>query len=263
MGPNLLGDLYSLIQNKNIWLELPNKNDSILIMEEWERANNYKIPIKVKNKFYEIANVLQGNMKYLNNIYKYKKNTLLLKNIKKISNNPSIIARGDKFWIKLNKEYRKILIELRRNHRSKIKPIYLYKTGIINKNKKLFSELLGEYIDQKKVTEDTTRKKSVNSKNHGIYIDIKNNTTYINNEKIKHELTENEFKILLYLYKTKGNIVSKDEIAKILWKNEALEKYSDWAIDKTVSRLRKKIGDSARNPKFIETVKGRGLRLLD
>ena len=67
---------------------------------------------------------------------------------------------------------------------------------------------------------------------------------------------------MLHLYNRKGSIVNKDEIANILWKSEAIKKYSDWAIDKTISRLRKKIGDSAHNPKFIETIKGRGLRLL-
>ncbi len=257
MGPDLLGDLYSLIQNKTIWLNLASKKDSILIMEEWERENGYRIPQKVKNKIFLIANGHPGFMRSLNNIYQEKKKISILNNIKKISKHPSIIAREDKFWNKLNEEYKNILIKYKNNPKAPINPQYLYKTGILKKKNGLFSKLLEYYLD-KKVTKSEKQKKT-----SGIYIDTKTKTTFIDNKKLKQELTENEFKILLYLYKSRGNIVSKDEIAEILWKNKGIEKYSDWAIDKTISRLRKKFGDSARNPRFIETIKGRGLRLLN
>jgi len=260
MGPELLSDLYNLIRNKNIWLKLPSYKDSILIMEEWERENNYRIPKKVKNIIYRIANGHPGFMKSINNIYQEKKDISCLYDIKKLSKQSSIIARGDKFWTKLNNGNKNILMKLVNDPRIKVKAEYLNKTGIINKENKMFSQILEEYIKNKSLLND---KKDTNTKeNDGTFIDIKTKTTYINNQKLKDELTDSEFKILLHLYNSKGNIVSKDEIAKILWKNEAIKKYSDWAIDKTISRLRIKIGDSAKNSTFIETLKGRGLRLL-
>lgn len=258
LSPKLLGDLYSLILNKVIWLKLPDKEDSFLIMEEWERENKYKIPKEIKEKIYEITNGHPGFMKTLNSIYQDTKDKSLFTNTIKLSKMAAVKARCDKFWIRLNKEYNKQLLEVVGNdkYRKNIKNKYLLKTGIITDNKKLFTQLLEEYIKTK------ISKKIKIEKVNGIYINPTTKTTFINRKKLNSELTKNEYKILCFLYINKGHIVDKETIAKTLWGKNAVSKYSDWAIDKTVSRLRKKIGDSAKKQKYIETVKGRGLRLL-
>ncbi len=53
--------------------------------------------------------------------------------------------------------------------------------------------------------------------------------------------------------------VSRDEIAQILWGKAWNSKYSDWAIDKAISRLRKNIKD---NEIKIVTVKNLGYQLF-
>ncbi len=73
-------------------------------------------------------------------------------------------------------------------------------------------------------------------------------------------LTKNEDLIYSLLLKNKNEIVSKEEIAKTIWGNSVQNKYSDWAIDQTLKRLRvklKKINPDIR----IETKRGRGLVL--
>lgn len=53
--------------------------------------------------------------------------------------------------------------------------------------------------------------------------------------------SEREIKVLRELLEKPAAILSRDEIAAILWGERKYDKYSDWAIDQTVSRIRKKL----------------------
>jgi DNA-binding winged helix-turn-helix (wHTH) protein len=53
--------------------------------------------------------------------------------------------------------------------------------------------------------------------------------------------------------------VGRDDIAKAIWRGEWTEKYSDWAIDKLVSKLKKKLIFSNYE---ILTIKNRGYQLM-
>ncbi len=66
--------------------------------------------------------------------------------------------------------------------------------------------------------------------------------------------------VLEFLLKNEGQIVSKTDIAKILWQNSWEEKYSEWAIDKFLSRLRSSLS-SINYKKALKTVKGKGVIL--
>ncbi len=57
------------------------------------------------------------------------------------------------------------------------------------------------------------------------------------------KLSDKEYNILFLLYKNRGEIISRDKIAETLWGEKMPDLYSDWAIDKTISRLRKKLAD--------------------
>ncbi len=55
--------------------------------------------------------------------------------------------------------------------------------------------------------------------------------------------------------------VTKEEIARIIWGSEANEKYSEWAIEQRMSRLRKKIRQLGYNID-IETLYNKGYKLI-
>lgn len=81
------------------------------------------------------------------------------------------------------------------------------------------------------------------------------------NDKYQIEnLTRNESIIFDILFKNKGQLITKDQIAKELWGNESHNKYSNWAIDQTVKRLRLKVSKSGQDYSII-TKRGRGLIL--
>lgn len=68
----------------------------------------------------------------------------------------------------------------------------------------------------------------------------------------------NEQKLLRVFLQNKEKLYSKDEIAKILWGKNWHEKYSDWAIDQQVSRLRRKLKKLGLKENPV-SVKGKGL----
>jgi len=73
------------------------------------------------------------------------------------------------------------------------------------------------------------------------------------------DLTNKEFELLRMLMMRPGVLVRRDEVVRAIW-NVSLGE-SGKTLDVHVSSLRKKLGDSARHPRYIETVRSVGFRL--
>lgn len=75
------------------------------------------------------------------------------------------------------------------------------------------------------------------------------------------ELTPIEFSILWYLCENRGRVVSSEELFKQVWQ----ETYFDYTCNNTIMvhirRIREKMQEPARNPKFIKTVWGVGYKI--
>ena len=76
------------------------------------------------------------------------------------------------------------------------------------------------------------------------------------------ELTLREYQLLEYLCRHQGSIVSREMLAKEVWKEAARATPLDNVIDVHMARLRKKI-DSGFDPKLIHTVRGVGFILKE
>jgi DNA-binding winged helix-turn-helix (wHTH) protein/tetratricopeptide (TPR) repeat protein len=74
-------------------------------------------------------------------------------------------------------------------------------------------------------------------------------------------LREQPFRILRILIERGGGIVTRDEIKKVLWPNDTIVDF-DRSINVAMAILRKAVGDTAENPKYIETLPRRGYRLI-
>ena len=73
------------------------------------------------------------------------------------------------------------------------------------------------------------------------------------------DLTPAEYKLLLILIKNKGNILSREVLLEKLWDIDA--NFVDGnTLNVYIKRLREKIEDDYKNPKYIETVRGLGYR---
>ncbi len=77
----------------------------------------------------------------------------------------------------------------------------------------------------------------------------------------KLRLQEQPFQILLMLVERSGGLVTREEIQKKLWPNDTVVEF-DHSIHTAINKLRQAFGDSAEDPKYIETVARRGYRLI-
>ncbi len=74
-------------------------------------------------------------------------------------------------------------------------------------------------------------------------------------------LTEQPFQVLRMLVDRDGKIVTRKEIEDELWSKDTVVEF-DRGINVAISKLRKALGDSADQPKYIGTVASRGYRLM-
>jgi eukaryotic-like serine/threonine-protein kinase len=74
-------------------------------------------------------------------------------------------------------------------------------------------------------------------------------------------LREQVFQVLRMLIERGGKIVTREEIKNRLWPNDTVVDF-DHSINATIKTLRRALGDSADNPRYIETLARRGYRLL-
>jgi Tol biopolymer transport system component/DNA-binding winged helix-turn-helix (wHTH) protein len=74
-------------------------------------------------------------------------------------------------------------------------------------------------------------------------------------------LQEQPFQILAILLEHSGEVVTREELRGRLWPADTYVDF-DHSLNAAVRRLRDALGDSAENPRFVETVARRGYRLL-
>src|SRR5580658_16915 len=73
-------------------------------------------------------------------------------------------------------------------------------------------------------------------------------------------LREQPFQVLRMLIASPGKIVTREAIKKKLWPNDTIVDF-DHSINVAIRILRQALGDSADDPKYIETLARRGYRL--
>ncbi len=74
-------------------------------------------------------------------------------------------------------------------------------------------------------------------------------------------LQEQPFRILVMLLEARGEIVTREGVKNKLWPSDTIVEF-DHSINAAIKNLRRALGDSADEPKYIETVARRGYRLM-
>ncbi|MGI9539791.1 MAG: response regulator transcription factor [Miltoncostaeaceae bacterium] len=75
------------------------------------------------------------------------------------------------------------------------------------------------------------------------------------------DLRRKEFELLALLASRAGTVVSRDDIAREVWDDPQAAHTS--TIDVHISSLRRRLGESAAEPRYIEAVRGVGVKLVD
>ena len=88
----------------------------------------------------------------------------------------------------------------------------------------------------------------------GLSIDIESRSVRVDDKPV--ELTSMEYELLLILARRQGRKLSRDDILSELRGIDAA--ILTRSVDIMISRLRQKLGDSVKPPRFIQTIWGRG-----
>jgi DNA-binding response OmpR family regulator len=93
-----------------------------------------------------------------------------------------------------------------------------------------------------------------------LFIDYKRRVVKIKGKEIT--LTPKEYDLLCFLISRKGEVVSREEIKKYLWKESKIYSWSR-VIDVHIQHLREKLGDDLESPSYIITVPTIGYKFKD
>ena len=88
----------------------------------------------------------------------------------------------------------------------------------------------------------------------GLLINNKNHKCYLFGKEL--QLTPIEFSILWYLCSKRGSVVTSEELFEAVWQEKYLDNNN--TVMAHVARLREKMNENARKPKFVKTVWGVG-----
>jgi DNA-binding winged helix-turn-helix (wHTH) protein len=75
------------------------------------------------------------------------------------------------------------------------------------------------------------------------------------------KLNAQPFQVLLMLLERPGQLLTRDEISRVLWPEGTFVDY-EHGLNSAVNRIREALGDTAGSPRFVETLARRGYRFL-
>ncbi len=93
----------------------------------------------------------------------------------------------------------------------------------------------------------------------GLQLDLRARTVVIDGEPVA--CNRKEFDVLAYLASRAGEVVPREDLYAEVWR----EPYggADKTIDVHISWIRRKLGETAAEPRYLETVRGVGFRLAE
>jgi hypothetical protein len=119
--------------------------------------------------------------------------------------------------------------------------------------RRVFARAFGEFLTRQQVARRAPRA--------GLQVDVESGEVRLNGEPVP-ALTNLEYRLLLLLYGRLGKIISKYDVVEAVWGDEYIDEVDDARIEKLISRLRQKIEPDINNPRFLQTIRGRGYKLV-
>jgi eukaryotic-like serine/threonine-protein kinase len=90
-------------------------------------------------------------------------------------------------------------------------------------------------------------------------LNLRSAELYCDGQKV--QLQEQPFQVLRLLTETPREVVTREEIRGRLWPDDTIVEFEN-AINAAIKKLRIALGDSVEEPRYVETVKRRGYRLM-
>ncbi|MEW5978626.1 MAG: tetratricopeptide repeat protein [Acidobacteriota bacterium] len=104
------------------------------------------------------------------------------------------------------------------------------------------------------------RTSSPNSIRFGLFeLDLEAGELLKNGQRVR--LQEQPFQVLVMLLERPGQVVTREELQHRLWPANTFVDF-DHGLNKAINKIREALGDSADNPRFVETLARRGYRFM-
>ncbi len=229
-----------VVFSHQLYLKPADFGDALIILNTFK--NKYKLKISSK----EIETFIQlsgGHVQYLQLMLiicheqEQQGLSVNVQNLLPIINDERLLLQSEELFESLSEKEKEILIKILNREKldlnQKRQASYLWDTGMLNKRDEIFSPLLAGYLQS-----------------IGRIISFKKEIS----------LTKKENQLFEVLKNKKGEICEREEIIEKVWPEYQEIGVSDWAIDRLVARLRKKLALIDKNLK-IKTIKTRGFRL--
>lgn len=78
---------------------------------------------------------------------------------------------------------------------------------------------------------------------------------------VRIKLQDQPYRLLCVLLENAGQVVTREALCSLLWPKDTFVEF-ERSLNAAVAKLRQTLGDSAENPRFIETVARRGYRFI-
>lgn len=89
-------------------------------------------------------------------------------------------------------------------------------------------------------------------------LEIKSGDLWYANQNVEKNFTKSQAAILKLMMNRRSEIISFDDLSDMIWEQKSTDKYSIWAINKHMQRLKDKLGELQIHNISIESVRGRG-----
>lgn len=228
-----------------MYLKPAKTEDLEIISKTLEIKYDLKLDNKIKNQIYTLSGghvqylylAFVSLYDYLNRFGKFQRDPIEI-----IKKDERILLQSEELYSSLTENEKKTLVKLLNNRKitdaERRKASYLWDTGIVltqKKTNKIFSNFYEDYV-----------KLNITS----------------NGDTSNSYLTKKEHVLFEILKKYIGSICERDIILENVWPEYQEVGVSDWAVDRLVARLRKKL--EATNSKYsIKTVRTRGFILQE
>lgn len=94
-----------------------------------------------------------------------------------------------------------------------------------------------------------------------LVMDARSRRVLVNQQLLNPPLSAQQFQLLLILYNSQGEVVSRPELVTAVWGDEQSAGVSDQALDALIRRLRDRLAAVDPTHTYLVTVRGHGLRL--
>jgi DNA-binding winged helix-turn-helix (wHTH) protein len=96
---------------------------------------------------------------------------------------------------------------------------------------------------------------------HSLRLDKRSRRVWVGKEEILPPLSVSQFQLLELLYDNQGEVVSRDDLVKVVWGEEQAVGVSEQALDALIRRLRDRLAAADPRHAYLVTVRGHGVRL--